>query len=304
MVVEPPGLACQRQGPRQAVAVLRVDAVEQALDPAVEGAGREAEQLLLARRPGDPTAGQVIIPDAQAGRLRCQFQALLGPLAVGDVPVGDHGAAGPSFEELCDSTDEPMPLRRGMAGILQLEASPAAGQHVADGGGEGHRRLATVARGQLAGLEIVGPLANAGDGPIRLGEPPPRSVDGEDGARLVQHGDVARQRVEDRAGDFPGGKCLQAALLASDGNVSSAAVLRSTGVTPFRPDPVPQQTLEPSTSRTRQAQESETTYARSLEERDVDLMTRLDAWIVDAIQNRISLACLTTFERPKVNRFR
>ncbi len=121
----------------------------------------------------------------------------LGALAIGDVLVRDHRVGRPSVREAGHPQGEPAFLARAVAGVLEPEATAPALQHLADAGcgSLGLRRVAP--RGAIAHLEV----ALAHPGPARghavvAREGLPRRVDGHDGARAVEHGDVRLEGVE------------------------------------------------------------------------------------------------------------
>ena len=84
-----------------------------------------------------------------------------------------------------------------MAGILLEELDTTAREHVADAPGYGACGLGALARGFVADLEVVGPLADDGRGhTVGRGKVSPGSVHGGDDAGLVEYRDVGRERVE------------------------------------------------------------------------------------------------------------
>ena len=125
-------------------------------------------------------------------------QRFLGLLALGDVGVGDDGAADvPGRANHFHR--EPARASGRVAGILQPETRLLAGQHSCHSGDRGLRVWIADVAGRDANFEVI--RADADFLFVRIavlaGEAQPRLVDRKDFPRLVQHHDVRGKGVED-----------------------------------------------------------------------------------------------------------
>jgi hypothetical protein len=158
--------------------------------------------------PGDLVCAQVQFPGAHLGDFTDALQQVLalaqrglGPLAVGDVGVGDNRAPSSSLER-CDTKVEPALPVGGVAWIVELEVGAFPRQHRAQtlGGSNG----GGLRGGAGAGGEVVQSdrVRSEGRRAVLEGELPPCFVDRDDDTPGVEHRQVIDDRVEHTRVEF------------------------------------------------------------------------------------------------------
>lgn len=140
---------------------------------------------------------RLAVDDRTQARL-ARAQRVLRELALRDVHVRDHDAAGLVLVERRGHHAEPAALDRRVAGVLERELARLTRQHAADAGGDRVRLGGARALRTVADLEVARPHASMGR-LDRVGdaEASPGFVHRDHDAALVEQGDVRRESVED-----------------------------------------------------------------------------------------------------------